>query len=145
MRQIYFTVPGFAVPWARAGRRGGFSYTPRKQADFMCAVKTIAAARMQGAAPMTGPVAMEIEAVYPWPKRTSAKARARTGANYKATRPDLSNLIKIVEDSLNGVVYRDDGQIAASEARKCFGDAACLSVAVRALAGSEQDMREAAE
>ena len=37
-------------------------------------------------------------------------------------KPDLSNLIKAVEDSLNGVIYRDDSQIISLEAHKKFAE-----------------------
>ena len=36
-------------------------------------------------------------------------------------RPDLDNLMKGVADALNGVAYKDDGQIAGAVIRKQYG------------------------
>lgn len=38
------------------------------------------------------------------------------------SRPDLSNLIKFVEDALNGVLWKDDAQIAYLQSSKWYSD-----------------------
>src|SRR5690606_24424714 len=37
-----------------------------------------------------------------------------------SSRPDLSNLIKFIEDIATGILYGDDSLIAEIEARKCY-------------------------
>ena len=41
---------------------------------------------------------------------------------YRIERPDLSNIVKSIEDGLNGVAYKDDAQIVVLEAEKRYGD-----------------------
>jgi len=38
------------------------------------------------------------------------------------SKPDLDNMVKLVKDALTGVFWRDDSQIDALDARKCYGD-----------------------
>lgn len=45
------------------------------------------------------------------PKKTKAHAK----------KPDLSKLVRALEDGLTGIVYEDDSQIDNIEARKCYG------------------------
>src|SRR5258708_2506226 len=113
---ISFTIPGEAVPFARAGALGKRRFTPKKQGDFMGAVRTIAANAMQGAAPFDGPVSMTVEATYLVPASWSKKRRA--AAHWKASKPDADNLAKILKDSLNAIVFADDAQVAMLHVRK---------------------------
>lgn len=128
---ISFTVPGIPVQWSRAGKHGGIQFTPTPQRNFMAAVKTICAAAMKGMPPLEGPLELAMRASYTHPPSWSAKLQART--RWKVTRPDNSNLVKIVEDALNGVAYRDDAQIASLHVWKVFGPRAELVVEIRGL------------
>lgn len=139
MRDIQFEIPGLAVPWARAGRKGGFSYTPKKQADYMAAVRIAAQAAMGGQPPLDGPVMLSITVVYPWPASMSRKKRRAKDAFLKATRPDLSNHVKLIEDALNGITYRDDGQVAILHAAKRFDGAARVGVYLAGLSGAADE------
>ena len=101
----------------------------------MSDVKIIAGAEMRGAPLFIGPVEFCLDVTYPWPKSMSAKRRACDGFQWKDTRPDLSNLVKLIEDSLNGVVYCDDGQIARHVTSKTFAERAEVRVTIRELRG----------
>jgi Holliday junction resolvase RusA-like endonuclease len=131
---IAFTVPGLPVAWARAGKSGKVSFTPAKQRSFMADVRTIAAHAMKGADPIAGPVEMAVSFVYPWPASWSEKKRARPGAKYKTSRPDGSNLRKLIEDAINGVVYVDDALVVSGLDWKFYGASAETRVVVRVLA-----------
>lgn len=43
---------------------------------------------------------------------------------YVAETPDVDNIIKPIQDALNGVVYDDDSQVAHTESRKSRIDGA---------------------
>lgn len=130
-REITFTVPGIPVPWARAGSKGGIRFTPAKQRGAMAQVKALCVEAMKGAPPLTGPVEMSVRATWPAPQSWSAKKRA--AAKWKDSRPDGSNICKLVEDALIGVAYLDDAQIVSGHTYKTFNDRAELAVVIRAL------------
>jgi Holliday junction resolvase RusA-like endonuclease len=130
-----FFVPGDCVPWARAGGgKTGHRFTPPKQAKYAATLKVLCQQAMRGGKPLDGPIALRLIAVYPWPKSMSAKRRASPGAQWRTSKPDVDNLAKIVGDALNKVAWLDDAQIAASSARKLYGDKPGLQVIVEALA-----------
>ena len=116
---IEFTIPGDPVPFARAGSSGKVRFTPKKQASFMNMVKIIAHQAMAGRAPLSGPVMLTVTTTYTYPQSWSQ--RKKDGTAWKVSRPDLSNLIKIIEDSMNGIVFDDDAQVVSLIARKSFG------------------------
>jgi Holliday junction resolvase RusA-like endonuclease len=132
---VQFVIPGESVPWARAGAQGKRHFTPKRQSDFMGAVKTIAAAAMRGAPPLAGPVSMDVRAVYLIPESWSKKRKA--AAYWKASKPDCSNITKILEDAINSIVYVDDAQVAHLNVVKIYGPVAFVRVVVESLEGVE--------
>lgn len=131
-----FVVPGIPTPWARAG--GGLTvhrFTPAKQRAAMRAIGLIARAAMHGARPLEGPIRLEVIATYAWPASWSARRRREPAAKWKTSRPDFDNaLFKLVADSLNGVAWIDDAQVAAAHGWKMYGDMPGLAVRVGVLA-----------
>lgn len=136
MTDIHFTVPGEAIPWARAGAHGKQRFTPAKQRNYMGALRMFCAAAMNGGSPLTGPIELSVMAVYAWPKSLTSKKRALPGAEWKTSRPDADNLTKIIKDALNTVAWGDDAQVASSHCWKRYGDVPRLSVKIRSLVSS---------
>jgi len=62
--------------------------------------------------PLSGPISLSVHFLMPRPKAMMWK-RKGTPRVPSSKKPDIDNLIKTVEDALNGVAYNDDGQIAA--------------------------------
>jgi len=132
---IAFVVPGEAVPWARSG--GGRStarFTPAKQRNYMGALRMFCATAMGGCPPLQGPIELSVMAVYEWPKSWNSKKRARPGADWKTSKPDATNIVKIVEDALNTVAWRDDALVTSLHVWKRYGETPRLSVRIRSLA-----------
>lgn len=130
---VSFTVPGDVTPWARA--RVGKSmthFTPKKQRDYGAVIRDNAFTAMNGRPPMDVPCELRLVAFYPFPKSWSAKKRAAC-AGWKATKPDLDNIVKIVKDAMNGIVYTDDARVCSSHEWKKFDDHPRLMVEVRPL------------
>lgn len=72
------------------------------------------------------PVAVTLVFYLPRPK-------ASKGARYSTKKPDLDKLVRGANDAMTGLVYRDDAQVVAIGARKCYADgAARLDVSVEA-------------
>lgn len=136
MTAISFTIPGSAVPYARTG--GGASkprFTPKRQRDAMAVVKLAAARAMEGRPLMEGAIWLTVEAHYQIPRSWSSKRRQREGV-WKVSRPDLTNIVKLVEDACNKVVWVDDAQIAAMSLSKRYGDREELRIRVE-VCGSQ--------
>ena len=106
-----FIVPGIPVAKGRPKfvRAGKFvrAFTPTKTVRFEERVRLSAEAA--GVTPLEGPLELLIVALFPM--RGQPLKRSRRPACWKATKPDADNLGKAVADSLNGIAYKDDGQV----------------------------------
>lgn len=134
-RTIEFTIPGDAVPFARAG--GGKNtprFTPAKQRSYMGVVKLFCQRAMQAAAPMEGAIELSVSAYYLRPKSHTRKRAEAAGAIWKTSKPDADNLSKLVKDALNTVAWRDDAQVVSLHVWKQYSDTARLSVRIVELA-----------
>ncbi|NPV72116.1 MAG: RusA family crossover junction endodeoxyribonuclease [Firmicutes bacterium] len=91
---IRITIPGRPVPKERPAVTGRYVrvYTPPRTRAYQ--EQVAAAALEQGCKPLTGPVSMRL---------VFYLCDDRQG--------DLSNMIKSVEDGLNGIAYDDDAQV----------------------------------
>jgi len=136
MNTITFIVPGQPVAKARARvTKTGHAYTPKKTVDYERAVGMackLAMAR-DGAEMLTGPVMLYVCAMMEIPRSYSIKRRAAMQGRPHVFRPDSGNILKAVEDSLNGIAYKDDSQIAETRIRKVYGLDPCISVRVEEL------------
>jgi Holliday junction resolvase RusA-like endonuclease len=128
---VAFNIPGEPIAFARSGGNGKVRFTPKRQRDFMALVKLAAHKAMDGQAPLEGPIELRIRAVYrvptSWPKKRAAEARWRT------SKPDADNLAKIVSDSINEIVFRDDAQVSSLIVQKTYGPIAGVTVAAAIL------------
>ena len=120
---IEFVVPGRPVAKARVNfdSRSSRAYTP---------AATVAYARLVGfyarrciADPAIGPVRLECDFQFVRPKSSRNQS--------PVVKPDLSNLIKLVEDAMLGIAYKDDCQITEISTRKVYGS--CEQVTVRVI------------
>lgn len=82
--------------------RRGWTYTPKKTVEFEKQIRALSDP-FKPSAPYAGPVRCEIVFVLPRPKHCKRKR--------PIVRPDVDNFAKGVLDALNGVFWKDDGQI----------------------------------
>lgn len=68
----------------------------------------------------SGPLKLIITFYFEPATSLSVTKRHRLSGVSHVFRPDLSNLIKFVEDIAIGIIYNDDCIIAEIEARKCY-------------------------
>ena len=124
---IRFTVPGEAVGKQRPRfvRATGRTYTPEKTVNFenlvkLCYRQQVTAKPFEAAKPL----AMTVEVYQQIPKSASKRKReAMIGKKILPTKkPDCSNILKAIEDGLNGVAYADDSQIVQVRVVKYFGE-----------------------
>jgi Holliday junction resolvase RusA-like endonuclease len=76
----------------------------------------------EGFQPLPG--ALRLSCDFNMPIPTSATKRQKSeieqGIKKHVKKPDASNMIKFVEDVLNGIVWNDDSQVVIIEARKRY-------------------------
>lgn len=119
----FFKMSAKCVPVSKLRSRStksGRHYTPAKTANFEAMIKAQAKIMMGFKKPTDEPVNLIVAFYFPVFKSWS-KAKKNAAINGEVTqKPDVSNLIKSVEDALNGVVYVDDCQIVRIVAVKHF-------------------------
>jgi len=109
----------------RIVKRGGFYgiADPPKSRDWKAGIRAIAQAYAQD--PLWDvPLAMALTIVCQKPKS------AKKGEVYKASRPDLSNYEKGIEDALEGVIYTNDSRICVKNSRKVYGSAPGIRIRI---------------
>lgn len=111
---VCFTIPGRVRGKGRPraflkknGRIG--TYTDDKTSSCESVVRDCAAKAMGDNPPIEGPVAISILSYSAIPKSWSKKRKAEA---YHATgKPDADNVLKLIGDACNGILWRDDSQI----------------------------------
>lgn len=116
--EFAFDIPGKPVPKQRPRHGKGRTFTPKKT---KAAEKTVAAlamlARPRG-----------------WPMDKANRYHVEVVAVYANRRHgDLDNVVKLIQDALNGVAFPDDRQINQLKARRRFDDEPRTEVTVRVV------------
>lgn len=138
MTEITFTVPMTPVAKARARstRGGGKPYTPDKTRKAEAGIATYATRAMAGRRPLTGPVELCLAFYFTPPASWSASKREKAlrFMGWKISKPDIDNLQKSVMDAGNGIIWKDDNQVAViGRITKQYDTTARIEVTVKAL------------
>lgn len=128
---IVVHVPGEPVAKGRPRFGQGRTYTPAKTRKWEDLAATCGRIAYGAKAPLTGPLAVSIVATFSVPKSWNKQRRLLPPPH--ASRPDGSNILKAVEDSLNDVIWVDDSQIIKATVEKRYGDEPGVTVTVEAL------------
>lgn len=149
--RLTFEMPGEPVPWKRPlNRRGGGRRTHPAQEQYQAAVLTLAKAhaRRQGWRHDGEPLVLHLTVVHSRPKRPrpSHACHGHDGRAWLTKDPDLSNVVKCIEDALQGPqgrrrgggVITDDNcivQLDAVQVYAAVGEAPHVEVALGVLTG----------
>jgi len=129
---LTFTVPGTPVAKGRPrlSTRGGFAraYTPARTVAYEGLIALAAQDEMAGRGLLEGPLSLSVIATFQIPASWSKKKAA--SASWHTGKPDGDNLLKAVGDGLNGVVWKDDSQVASAKIIKRYGEVPGLLVEV---------------
>lgn len=124
---ITFTIYGDPVAKGRpkCTNRGGFvrMYTPGKTEKAEQDFKAQAVA-FKPQMPLESALFIYAAFFRRIPKSMSKKrtAEAEAGIERPTTRPDTDNYLKLVEDAMNGIFYKDDAQIVLAVIEKRYSD-----------------------
>lgn len=112
-------------------------YNEKETEQHEAAIKEYASLLMRKVRnePTERPLAVIVHAFRTIPKSWSLIERARSlvGNILPTSRPDGDNYLKLVQDALNGVVYKDDAQIVDSRVIKRYSDRPALRIEIREM------------
>ena len=134
---VTFKVDGNPVGKQRARyvKRGNFvqAYTPEKTRTYESLIKEKAIEAMGSSEPLETPVTLYLYIRVPMPKSYSKKRieACLNGSEQPIKKPDASNILKSVEDGMNGVVYKDDSQIVNIHVTKVYSSEAGVDICVK--------------
>ena len=89
---------------------------PKAHEKYQARIRAAAQKAMWNEPMILAPVQLAVRAYVPIPKAMTRKDREaiRHGIMFSCKRPDMTNLIKLAEDALSGVVFADDNQVVRS-------------------------------
>ena len=120
---------------ARYVKRGNFvqAYTPEKTRTYETLIRDAALEAMGASEPLETPVTLYLYIRVPIPKSYSKKKleACLNGMDQPIKKPDASNILKSVEDGMNGIVYKDDSQIINLHVTKVYSTLAGVDVCVK--------------
>ncbi len=123
-RSVSFVVPMAAVgqPRQRHALIGGHvrNYTPANApVNAFKAAVVLMARQVYSGAPHDGSVSIRVEMTFARPQRLLTK-KAPVGQVPYTRKPDVDNLLKGLQDALNGVLWTDDAKIFSADIRKYY-------------------------
>lgn len=120
---------------ARYVKRGNFvsTYTPEKTRTYEALIKEASREAMGSTEPLETPVSLYLYIRVPIPKSHSKKKveACLNGLDQPIKKPDASNILKSVEDGMNGIVYKDDSQIINLHVTKVYSTLAGVDICVK--------------
>jgi len=122
--------------------RGGHVYTPTQTREAEAMIAKLGREAMGDRPLLDGAVTLGIT-VYTAPPVSASKAareRMLSGKEHPTKKPDLDNIVKLISDALNGVVYHDDRQIVMLWIIKEYAETARTIVKIGTLDTHKGDL-----
>ena len=119
----------------RFNRYSGKTYTPNETIAYENWVKTCYLEKYKDKELMEKPLRVTIKAYFEIPKSTSKKRKKQMMDNeiLPMVKPDTDNIAKGVLDSLNGIAYKDDKQVAELIVYKFYNDTPYVNVTIEEI------------
>lgn len=150
MTSFFMSIPVKAVPGSNQKKafynphtgRSHITDKAKNRSEFIAILRLHAAKKAEelGWDPFEGPVAASYRFFYARPKSHYGTGRnagiVKESAPERHTqKPDIDNLIKTTKDSLKGIVWRDDSQVAEIDAVKFWAEKNSVEITVMKLEG----------
>lgn len=122
MQAISLTIQGAPVPWKSHGGSGKYSYNPR------FAEKEYYQFQLKQQYHQNFPIILPVKITYffylPIPESFSERKKRKILAERlpHTKKPDTTNLQKFCEDTLKGIVIRDDSLVVKIAAEKMYSE-----------------------
>jgi Holliday junction resolvase RusA-like endonuclease len=118
-----------------AAQRNQFNAIPKRQKDQIALIRLEASRQMQDREMLQGPLSLTLMAEVPIPVSGTKKWKmgALAGLEWPLRRPDLKNLLWLVEDALTSVVYADDSLVCRHSTEKRYGQQPKIVVKVEEI------------
>ncbi len=132
---IRIFVPGQPVAKGRPRfTKAGHCFTPKKTSDYEGKMALFGSQAMTGKPPLESPLHVDLLIILPIPSSWSRRKKSEAlGCRLlPAGRKDLDNFVKTL-DGLNGIVWKDDGQICSLNARKVYGEIPGLHIVIQEM------------
>jgi Holliday junction resolvase RusA-like endonuclease len=140
VKEVHLIVPGKAVPLSRAGHGqfgGKFLTAPTsKQIGLV-----VDAWQRAGEPRFDDDTPLHLVVTFGFERPSSHFGTGRNAGKLKPSarpfptgRPDLSNLVKLVEDALNENAFKDDSRIVATFAAKKYAERSRTEIVLREAA-----------
>ena len=141
MQKLKFEIPGSPIGQGRPKfstiNGHAVAYDPEKSRNYKAYVKLLATQAMkeQGFTMIDGPCCLDILACFEVPKSKSKKFRqaALEGRERPVKKPDIDNIVKALQDALNGLAYKDDSSIVFLSVAKCYSEVPKVEVILREI------------
>jgi Holliday junction resolvase RusA-like endonuclease len=137
MTELAFTVYGAAQPAGSktVGRtKAGATFvrdSAKRGTPWRRQVAQVAGEAVNGSGLMDGPLELSVIFTVPRPKsHYGARGLRPSAPEYPTVRPDVTKLLRALEDACTGIVWRDDAQVIAQHAYKEYGEPARAEVKV---------------
>jgi Holliday junction resolvase RusA-like endonuclease len=133
-----FAIPGKpqAKQRARVTKRG-ITYTPKETTNYESLIKYTFSAMNPDWVPIPKdvPVRLAVTVIVPIPASAPLKRRELmiAGKIRPTSRPDWDNYGKIVSDSLNELLFKDDSQVVDGSVHKYYGESPGINVEFEVL------------
>lgn len=125
MFKLFFDVKPEPKARPRLGRHG--TYTPSKTKMAEREMATLAKLQWGARPHLVSPLSVVITVSILKP------ASKKKSVLFPCVRPDIDNYAKLVCDALNGIVWKDDGQICELLVRKVYSNQQSIEIQIREL------------
>lgn len=116
--KLRLRIPIIPQSWSGRGQtKAGHRYKLPRLRDYQAAIREHWQRTYPKHVPLSGPIKLEMTFIFTRPKGKVWKKKPMPREPH-VVRPDRTNLIKAVEDALNGIAWRDDAQVYTGNAEK---------------------------
>lgn len=114
----HYVVPGDPIPLARARFSSNHVYDAQKHLKVSTSIYL--QSQHDKKELFAKPVKMHVVFFMPIPMGSTARKRCTMLNTYVGKKPDLSNLIKFIEDTATGILFTDDRLVCSIDAHKVY-------------------------